>query len=427
DARPWRTRAHAREIASSAAVPILDDREQPMAVICLHSWVTGMFATGLAQGFSQRLMALVSQTWRQIRNPATLLYAKGDYDRWRQAFYEDGLEMVFQPVIDVRTGQTTHLEALARLYLASGEEILPNMFIPWLNEGQVMRLFEQGLDQSLACLRALEHRRGTRLSVAVNLPVSVLVNPVTPGHIRSALDRHGIDAARVTLELLEHGDSGVAHGDLAQAMHAIGALGVGLAMDDLGSGYNNLLRLRGLPFNTVKIDQGMVRAAQHEPARVLTFIASMIQMAHALELRTVVEGLESWDLVEATALLGGQLGQGFAIARPMRQGALTDWLDQFAFRIDPARPSTPLGAMAALWGLRTLGRAHLEQSARHQELRAAAAWWATENLDRHRVLATDILGLLQGFHDGQVDGDGFGARLQHFIDSLDRLIRESAA
>ncbi|WP_410473813.1 EAL domain-containing protein [Guyparkeria sp. TX1] len=423
---PWSVQAEALGIRSCVAIPILDNRDQPIAVICLYGRIPGMFTSSTLQGFTGQLMALVSQAWRQIRSPAALLYAKGDYDRWRQAFYDDGLEMVYQPVIDVQTGRLTTLEALARLYLPDGEVILPNMFIPWLNDGQVMRLFELGLDQSLACLRDIEARHGPSLSVAINLPVSVLMDPATPGHVRAALDRHAVSPHRITLELLEQGDTGFEPGDLASPMQRIGELGVNLAMDDLGSGYNNLLRLRSLPFNTVKIDQGMVRAAQHEPGRVLTFIASMIQMAQALELRTVVEGLETPDLIEATALLGGQLGQGYAIARPMRRTALTGWMTRFDFVINPARPRTALGAMAALWGLRSLGRAHLEQSKRHHQLRAAAAWWATENLDRHRHLATGILSLLQEFHDGTVPGETFEARLQGYMGSLDQLIRNTA-
>ncbi|MCL7750012.1 diguanylate cyclase [Guyparkeria hydrothermalis] len=424
---PWATRADAAGIRSTVAVPILDNRDQPIAVICLQGRIPGMFASARLQGFAGQLMALVSQAWRQIRSPAALLYAKGDYDRWRQAFYDGGLEMIFQPVIDVQTGRLTTLEALARLYLPSGEVILPNMFIPWLNDGQVMRLFEIGLDQSLACLRDIEARHGPSLSVAINLPVGVLMDPATPGHVRAALDRHGVSPQRVTLELLEQGDTGFEPRDLARPMQRLGELGINLAMDDLGSGYNNLLRLRSLPFNTVKVDQGMVRAAQHEPGRVLTFIASMIQMAQALELRTVVEGLETPDLIEATALLGGQLGQGYAIARPMRRTELAGWMTRFDFVTNPARPRTALGAMAALWGLRSLGRAHLENSDRHHRLRAAAAWWATENLDRHRHLATGILALLQEFHDGGIPGATFEARLQGFMNTLDQLIRDTAA
>ena len=424
---PWAAGADAAGIRSTVAVPILDNRDQPIAVICLHGRIPGMFASARMQGFAGQLMAQVSQAWRQIRSPAALLYAKGDYDRWRQAFYDGGLEMIFQPVIDVQTGRLTTLEALARLYLPSGEVILPNMFIPWLNDGQVMRLFEIGLDQSLACLRDIEARHGPSLSVAINLPVGVLMDPATPGHVRAALDRHGISPRRMTLELLEQGDTGFEPRDLAPPMQRLGKLGINLAMDDLGSGYNNLLRLRSLPFNTVKVDQGMVRAAQHEPGRVLTFIASMIQMAEALELRTVVEGLETPDLIEATALLGGQLGQGYAIARPMRRTDLARWMTRYAFVTDPARPRTALGAMAALWGLRSLGRAHLENSDRHHRLRAAAAWWATENLDRHRHLATGILALLQEFHDGGIPGATFEARLQGFMNTFDQLIRDTAA
>lgn len=422
----WAAAADAAGIRSTVALPILDSRDQPIAVICLHGRIPGLFASARMQGFTRQLMAQVSQAWRQIRSPAALLYAKGDHDRWRQAFYDGGLEMLFQPVIDVQTGRLVKLEALARLYLPTGEVILPNMFIPWLNDGQVMRLFEMELDQSLACLRDIEARHGPSLSVAINLPVGVLMDPATPGHVHAALDRHGVSPRRVTLELLEQGDTGIEPRDLAYPMQRLGELGVNLAMDDLGSGYNNLLRLRNLPFNTVKVDQGMVRAAQHEPGRVLTFIASMIQMAEALELRTVVEGLETPDLIEATALLGGQLGQGYAIARPMRRPDLARWMTRYAFVTDPARPRTALGAMAALWGLRSLGRARLENSDRHHRLRAAAAWWARENLDRHRHLATGILAVLQAFHDGDIPGTTFEARLQEYMNTLDQLIRETA-
>ncbi len=424
DGTPWAARAKAEGVHSSVALPILDHRDQPIAIICLHGSIPGMFANAKLQGFAGQLMALVSQAWRQIRSPTALLYGKDDFDRWRQAFYHGGLEMIFQPVIDVQTGNLTTLEALARLYLPDGEVIMPNMFIPWLNDGQVMRLFEMGLEQSLTCLREIEARLGPSLSVAVNLPVGVLVDPAAVGHVRTVLDRHGISPHRVTLELLEQGDTGFEPRELAGPMRRLGDLGVNLAMDDLGSGYNNLLRLRSLPFNTVKVDQGMVRSAHREPGRVLTFIASMIQMAEALELRTVVEGLETPDLIEATALLGGQLGQGYAIARPMRRRDLTGWMTRFDFATNPARPRTALGAMAALWGLRSLGRAHLENSERHHQLRAAASWWATENLDRHRPLATGILSLLQEFHDGSMPGATFEARLQEFMNTLDRLIRE---
>lgn len=424
--QPWRAQAVAADILTTAAIPILGTRDQPIAVICLHGHIAGMFDNPLTSGFCVQLMALVSQAWRQIRNPAALLYAKGDYDRWRQAFYDGGLEMIFQPVIDVQTGQLTTLEALARLFLPDGDMIMPNMFIPWLNDSQVMRLFEVGLEQSLQCLRDCEAHNGRQLSVAINLPVNVLIDPATPGHIRAALDRHGISPHRVTLELLEQGDTGFEPGELAKPMQRIGAIGVKLAMDDLGSGYNNLLRLRSLPFSTVKIDQGMVRAAQNDPGRVLTFIASMIQMAHALELQTVVEGLETRDLIEATSLLGGQLGQGYAIARPLRNHDLLAWMARFDFGIDPARPTTPLGAMAALWGLRALGRDHLEHSTRHHQLRVAASHWATEHLDTQRALATDILSMFQQFREGSLAHDAFDRRLNELMQALDRLIRDEA-
>jgi hypothetical protein len=134
-------------------------------------------------------------------------------------------------------------------------------------------------------------------------------------------------------------------------MHALKALGVRLVEDDLGAGYSSLIRLRQWPFDRVKIDQAIVMQVADDPLRTLRFIRQLIRLGHDLDLEVVVEGLESPGLIEAALALGADMGQGYALARPMPADALPGWLRGFAWRWDVARPATALGALAAalLW------------------------------------------------------------------------------
>ncbi|MGC8509150.1 MAG: EAL domain-containing protein, partial [Thiomonas sp.] len=191
---------------------------------------------------------------------------------------------------------------------------------------------------------------GVRLELSINLPPEVLMQPDCPNWIARVLERTGLSPDRLHMELLESGDFHDAP-RRDTAVQALSALGVRLEMDDLGSGYSSLLRLRQLPFQTVKIDQGLVREAERDPRRVIGFIGSLIRLAHTLELDVVVEGLESPALIEVAMVLGADFGQGFALAKPMSAATLSDWSRQFAIAVDPARPTTALGALAAhrLW------------------------------------------------------------------------------
>ncbi len=138
---------------------------------------------------------------------------------------------------------------------------------------------------------------------------------------------HDLDTARTTLQTLDR-------------------LGVRLVMDDLGAGYSSLLRLRSLPFGTVKIDQGLVREIARDPERVIDFISGLVRLAKSLKLRVIVEGLESAELVEVASLLGADEGQGYALAMPLPAEALADWLANFHWVVPHDNPVTPLGLLA---------------------------------------------------------------------------------
>lgn len=99
-----------------------------------------------------------------------------------------------------------------------------------------------------------------------------------------------------------------------------------MALDDLGAGYGSLMRLRRLPFDLVKIDQGLVRGINHEDRRSLPLVEALVQMARKLSIPVAIEGLETEDMIFLAAQVGADYGQGYAIARPMPPDELPSWI-----------------------------------------------------------------------------------------------------
>jgi EAL domain-containing protein (putative c-di-GMP-specific phosphodiesterase class I) len=307
-----------------------------------------MFERSAPRSFLDNLGQTLSRAWQRLhahgrQQPVPVT----ERQRWRSALFDHGLTMFLQPMVDLQTGQVYGVEALARLRLDDGSLVLPGQFLPWFGHAELTRLLRGGFDQSLQHLARCD-AQGIRLNLNINMPLEVLLQPDCAARVAAALHAARISPDRVAFELLENAefDDPQRRDD---AVRALAATGVRLAMDDLGSGYSSLLRLRTLPFHTVKIDQGLVREAGRDPARVIGFIGALVQLAQSLGLWVVVEGLETPDLVEAAMLLGADAGQGYALARPMPAAQLADWVRNFRYPLDPRQPTTALGRLAQEW------------------------------------------------------------------------------
>lgn len=365
EALPWREAALSVGIRSSMGVPILDEHRRPIAVLTLYGGYPGQFETAFRQAFCQQLGFFVSQTWQQFNQTHSINISIQELDHWRQAFYNHGIRFYYQPIMDLRTGRIEKVEALARLVLADGTLIMPNQFIPRLNESQIIQLFREGLLQGLNQLNLWDQANRTAtpsdnsgfspnpspnpgLGLSLNLPLEALASPDCIPWVKTALEQHKIPAHRLTLELLEHHEIQEID-QAAQHMRGLAQLGITLAMDDLGAGYSSLIRLNNLPFDTVKIDQALIRSAYDDPARIIKFIGALIHMTHALDLDVVAEGLEYPDLIEAVQILGADLGQGYALARPLPPEQIRTFLNS-PLQAEPAPvPRTALGAIATHW------------------------------------------------------------------------------
>ncbi len=339
---PWREVGATLGFRSSVAVPLLDDSGQSFAVLTVCSNWPGFFVTGTRGSMLLYLQQVLGHAILRCEQGAVLPVAVRE--NYRQRLMGGGIEMHYQPIVDLRTGAVSHVEALARLRGADGQIHAPGSFLPALGRSDLLHLFREGLTQACGALRDWE-RCGPAPAMSINLPADALTQDAYRDALLQTLAREGVRPDRIQLEVLESRDPY----DLDRRDASIAALqrlGVRIAQDDLGSGHSSLLRMDNTPFDVVKIDQGLVRNAARDPKRALEFIFHLTRLAHGFGVPVTVEGLEDRGLIEAVAILGADHGQGYVVAKPMTAAEFPAWHAGFRYDVDVHTPRTPLGALA---------------------------------------------------------------------------------
>jgi len=342
---PWHEFARDLGYASMTTIPVTDAGCCPQAVLTLYHGWPGYFVTPNRVNLIDQLYSELGAAFtRSGRTNRVISYATRAV--YRERLTKGDLTMLYQPVIDLSSGQLNKVEALARLNGPDGAYVAPGNFLAAFGEHELRQLFALGLRQALTDLRYWE-KQGLVTSVAINLPPQALIDREYLTIAHTVLHDIPIDTARLTLELLETGEI-----DSRQNPTGIlsewRALGICLAQDDLGSGYSSLLRMERLAVDDVKIDQGLVSTGAQTPRKALQFIHHLTHLAHDIGVRVTVEGLESVGLIEAAAILGADAGQGYAIARPMAASELRSWTYPSHLVVDSNHPQTALGAYATM-------------------------------------------------------------------------------
>ena len=335
-------------IRSLAAVPIVDFHGHTILVISLFGAYPGQFHSRFMRIFLESLQHLVTPAFLRFKGAANRVPIDvATRQHMHALLFQSRLRMVVQPLVDLETGKVDRVEMLARL--VDGDRVLnPGQFLPAFGQHELQVLFRKGLQQTVALLKAWDEL-GLHIDGSLNLPPSVLIAPDCLDWIEAELQTSGLMASRLYLELLETEDDASGEELRDAAIAKLAKLGVRLIMDDLGSGYSSLSRLRTLPFHAVKIDQNLVLQAQSDPERTIPFISSLVRMAQGLGLQVTIEGLETPDLVEMAVGTMAEHGQGYGLARPMEADAFTDWLRQWRWSVDPLHPQTALGKHALLF------------------------------------------------------------------------------
>lgn len=241
-----------------------------------------------------------------------------------RAMDRDELFVEYQPQIDVRSGEVVGVEALVRWLHPEQGHLGPDVFIPVADKtGIIQRLTEWVLNRAL-CDCAVWQREGFGFGVSVNLSPLNLHHPYMMKVVTEALEAWQVAAASLTLELTESG----VMADPEYAIQVLGALadaGVGISIDDFGTGHCSLSYIKKLPAGEIKIDRSFV-ADMGTDANDRVIVRSTIGLAHNMGLTVVAEGVEDHAILGELEALGCDRAQGYCISRPLLLGALLGWL-----------------------------------------------------------------------------------------------------
>jgi diguanylate cyclase (GGDEF)-like protein len=269
------------------------------------------------------------------------------------------LRLVYQPVVSVLDGVVVALEALVRWEHPTRGLLVPGQFIPIAEQSDlIVGIGEWVIEE--ACRQLSEWSRHGHASANVRISVNVSARQLTfelVALVDEALERHGLDPGRLALEitetlLIEQAKSSGA------VLDSLKRLGVGLVLDDFGTGYSSLSYLKRFPIDQLKLDRTFVSELADDP-RSAKIVSAAIEMARALGMTVVAEGVERLEQLEVLARLRCDYAQGFHFARP-------EPADAVARRLAPP-PARRLGRHTPAAGAPATHQAPMPDSAPRDE------------------------------------------------------------
>ncbi|MCE9663648.1 EAL domain-containing protein [Halomonas sp. M5N1S17] len=311
-------------------------------------------------------------------------------ERMRQALADDEFVLYYQPKVNMCTGEVVGVEALIRWQHPERGLLAPASFLPAIQQHPLaIDLGEWVLAEALGQFDAWADA-GIRLPVSVNIDAIHLQQGDFVERLRAEVERHpSLRPGDLELEVLEtNALEDIAH--VASVMKACRTFGVEFALDDFGTGYSSLTYLRHFPASVLKIDRSFVRDMLDDPED-LTILEGVLGLAVAFRRGIIAEGVETLLHGRMLLAMGYQLGQGYAIARPMPAKAIPGWLE--SWHPDPA------------WRHR--------QRARPEELQAIYA------MVDHRACAAGLLHYLKGERAAPPAISSRKSRLKQWLSALD--------
>ena len=242
----------------------------------------------------------------------------------RRAIERADLDLWYQPVIQIRTGTVLSCEALLRWEHDQFGPISPAEFIPVAEDADLIDqltwwVLGTALDQAKRWRQLVPG-----LGMAVNISARSLMNMEFANHLADALEHSGLQAGVLTLELAE--SSAMADPQSSErVLHALDSLGVNLSIDDYGTGFSSLSRLKRLPFRELKIDRSFVKGMSRNTADE-AIVRSTIELARSLGRTVTAEGVEDEATLGHLGSLGCDAAQGFLLARPLPARHCETWL-----------------------------------------------------------------------------------------------------
>jgi diguanylate cyclase (GGDEF)-like protein len=269
----------------------------------------------------------------------------------RKGLERDELEVHYQPFYSLDEQQIVGAEALVRWRHPTDGLISPMRFIPIAEEtGLIQPLGRYVLDKACRQVCSIRQRLDVDLPISVNLSPRQFQESGLLAQVAGALEASGLPSELLIFEITES----MVMEDLCGArevMKRLRRLGVRLAIDDFGTGHSSLAYLRQFPVHEVKIDRTFVQGVA-ENSVDLAIVRAVIDLAGAMGISSVAEGVETKDQLAGLRTLGCQVGQGFYFSHPLRAEEFDELLTrQFARTPRPGRrePATATASTSTSW------------------------------------------------------------------------------
>ncbi len=249
-------------------------------------------------------------------------------------------ELWYQPKFCLASKTIVGAEALARWRHPDRGILGPTDFLELIElAGEYHRFTDQVLDDGVMAAASCRDR-GHDIEIAVNLSLLSFFDQRLPERLAGKLTANDIPPSRFTLEVTEADildDAGSHSGVFAQLQD----LGVGISIDDFGTGHSSLVRLKELPVTELKLDRSFVSSLEVDPEDLI-IVRTVVELGVALGLRTVAEGVESEEAAAILASIGCQSAQGYLFAQPMPLGEFLAFADGWEPGTGAWATSTPV-------------------------------------------------------------------------------------
>ena len=250
----------------------------------------------------------------------------------RKALDNNEFFLLYQPKIEAGSGQVVGAEALIRWASPRLGLVAPAQFIHLIDAiGLESRLGEWVIETACAQMAAWDAQGFPPIPVSANASPAQFCSNEIVAQVRSALARNALPATRLELEILESSAIGEA-GSINEILAELRVMNVGIALDDFGTGYSSLVYLARLPATVLKIDRGFITELLTD-ARQQAIVRQIIQLAKALDLKVVAEGVEEEGQVRILRGMGCDIFQGYFFSRPLDPVAFVKFQKDTAARI----------------------------------------------------------------------------------------------
>ena len=259
----------------------------------------------------------------------------------RHALDRDELELHYQPVVAIGSGEIVGLEALVRWNHPERGLLDPGEFVSIAEDSGLIEPIGRWVQETASrqVLGWHELRPDRRpLDVAINLSARQVAHRELADSVREILLRTGLEPMNLRLEVTESALLADEPAGATATLEALSELGVGLVLDDFGTGYSSLAYLNRFPFDALKIDRSFVDGLGIEQERT-AIVEAVIGMARALSLDAIAEGVENEEQLSELRRLGCDYGQGHLFSRPLPADDITRLIGQGELELlgNPAR------------------------------------------------------------------------------------------